>query len=153
MSVLCPAASLSDTGPPVLLPHAPVFASDGQFWKAGQWDGRSGFELPWGQEVFLLSRSIILALGPTQTPIQWVPVFLAGVKAARVVILTTHLHVLARSVLVYAFMQQTGTISRASEKFQFAAPKVIFPWQLFSVVFRIIYFAYFLSGSFGEELS
>jgi len=35
ISVLCPAASLLDTDPPVLLPQAPVFASDGRILKGG----------------------------------------------------------------------------------------------------------------------
>jgi len=35
MSVLCPAASLTDTDPPVLLPQAPVFESDGHILEGG----------------------------------------------------------------------------------------------------------------------
>jgi hypothetical protein len=35
MSVLCPAASFSDAYPPALLPHAPVFASNGHNLDSG----------------------------------------------------------------------------------------------------------------------
>ena len=40
-----------------------------------------------GDEIFRLSRS---ALGPIQSPVQWVPGLSWGVKCGRCVLLTTH---------------------------------------------------------------
>jgi hypothetical protein len=48
-------------------------------------------------QIFLLAPAFRLALGPTQPPIQWVPVVLSpGVKRGRGVTLTTHPHLVLR---------------------------------------------------------
>jgi hypothetical protein len=41
------------------------------------------FESLLGYEIFIFSKTSRLALGPTQPPIQWVPRFCHGGKAAR----------------------------------------------------------------------
>jgi hypothetical protein len=52
MSVLCPAALLSDTDPPVLLPQAPVFASDGHVLEGGVVGWTIRIRMPLGTRVF-----------------------------------------------------------------------------------------------------
>jgi hypothetical protein len=52
--------------------------------------GRSGFDPRQGQRIFPLSSVSRPALGPTQAPVQWVPVvFSPGIKRGRGVTLTT----------------------------------------------------------------
>jgi hypothetical protein len=54
-------------------------------------DGRSQFYFQQGQGLFLFATAFRPALGPTQPPIQWVPlVFSPGVQ------FTTHLHLMPR---------------------------------------------------------
>jgi hypothetical protein len=61
-------------------------------WIAG------GFKSWQGLGIFLFTTKSELALGPTQPTIQWVPGSLSlGGKAAGVVKLTTHLHLMPRS--------------------------------------------------------
>jgi hypothetical protein len=53
--------------------------------------GRSKFDLRQWQEIFPISSASRPALGPTQPPVQWVPVVLCpGVKRGWCVTLTTH---------------------------------------------------------------
>jgi hypothetical protein len=50
-----------------------------------------------GERIFPLAFVTRPALGPTQSPFQWVPGFLSPVKRGRGVTLTTHPHVVPRS--------------------------------------------------------
>jgi hypothetical protein len=43
----------------------------------------AGFEFRHGQETFSFPEPTIPGLGPTQSPIQWIPGLLRGVKATR----------------------------------------------------------------------
>ena len=43
-----------------------------------------GFQSQWGQEIFIVTKSSRLAVGPTLLPIRWVSLFFPGGKAARV---------------------------------------------------------------------
>jgi len=45
--------------------------------------GLSGVRIAGEQVIFIYSQSSSLALGPTQTPIQWIPGFFPGSKAVR----------------------------------------------------------------------
>ena len=46
-----------------------------------------GIESRWGRDFMPLSRP---ALGPTQPPVQWVPVLSQGIKSGRGLTLTPH---------------------------------------------------------------
>jgi hypothetical protein len=51
-----------------------------------------------GQRIYLLAPASRLVLGPTQPPVQCVPLVLSpGIKGSRGVTLTTHLHLVPRS--------------------------------------------------------
>jgi hypothetical protein len=59
--------------------------------------GRLGFDPRQRQRIFPLASASRPALGPTQSPVQWVPgVFSPGVKRGRGVMLTTHPHLVLR---------------------------------------------------------
>jgi hypothetical protein len=67
--------------------------------------GRPGFDSRQDQEIFLFSTAIRLALGPTQSPIQWVPGAISlGINRPGVK-LTTHLHLVPRSKIVELYLQ------------------------------------------------
>jgi len=51
------------------------------------WKLQDGKKNPGGDEIFRPSRP---ALGPTESPVQWVPGLLPGVNCGRGVLLTTH---------------------------------------------------------------
>jgi hypothetical protein len=60
--------------------------------------GRSRFDPRQGQRIFPLTSVSRPVLGPTQTPVQWVPGVLSpGIKRGRGVTLTTHPHLVPRS--------------------------------------------------------
>jgi hypothetical protein len=60
--------------------------------------GRPGFDPRRRQRIFPLPSATRPAVGPTQTPVQWVPGFLSlGAKGGRGVMLTTHALLLPRS--------------------------------------------------------
>jgi hypothetical protein len=77
------------------------FFSTTEFWNLYSvwlWTGWPGFNPLQGQRIFPLTSESRLALGPTQPPIQWIPVFLSlGVKHGQGVTLTTHPHLVPRS--------------------------------------------------------
>ena len=70
-----------------------------------------------GQGVFLFSETSRLALGPTQPPIQWLPVFSLGGESGLVGKFATHSHLIPRLRIsgtiplhpLYAFKERTGT--------------------------------------------
>jgi hypothetical protein len=61
---------------------------------------RLGFDPRQRQRIFLLVPGSRLDLGPTQSPMQWVPGVLSpGVKRGRGVMLTTHRHLVPRLIM------------------------------------------------------
>jgi hypothetical protein len=61
-------------------------------------DRAIGVRSPAGAKIFSLTSMSRPALGPTQSPVQWVPGVLSpGVKRGRGVTLTTHHHLVPRS--------------------------------------------------------
>jgi hypothetical protein len=48
----------------------------------GLWAGGSGIWIPTGTIYFILSKTFVPALGPTQPPVEWVPGFFLDDKAA-----------------------------------------------------------------------
>jgi hypothetical protein len=59
--------------------------------------GVLGFDYRWGLRIFLFTTTFRVPLGPTQSPIQWVPEALSLGVNRRGVELTTHLHLVPRS--------------------------------------------------------
>jgi hypothetical protein len=73
-------------------------------------DWTAGVRSPVEAKVFSLTSASRPALGPTQSPMQWVPVVISpGVKRGRGVTLTTHPHLVPRS--------------RMSRSYTFSPPK------------------------------
>jgi hypothetical protein len=80
---------------------------------------RLRFDPRQGQRIFTLASVSRPVLGPTQPPVQWVPGVLSpGVKRGRGVTLTTHPHLVPRSIMsrnylalsTSAFLACSGTI-------------------------------------------
>ena len=76
-----------------------------------------GFISQQGKEIFLFSEPSSPALGPTQLPTQWVPVFIMSEYSSWGMKVTTQLHLVPRSVMngpvpllpPHTFMACTGT--------------------------------------------
>jgi hypothetical protein len=72
------------------------------------------FDLRQGQRIFLLAAASRPALGPTQSPIQWVPAVISpGVKRGRGVTLTTHPHLVPRSTMSRSYTSSPPNASMA----------------------------------------
>jgi hypothetical protein len=94
--------------------------------------GRSPGE---AKKNFRLSSVSRPALGPTQLPVQWVPVVLSGLKSGRGVKVTTHLHLVPRSVMSRSYIS-----SPHKRLYGTALAFIRFYYSVFSNIFNCMYF-------------
>jgi hypothetical protein len=90
--------------------------------------GRPGFDLRQRQRIFLLASASRPALGPTQSPVQWIPGVLSpGVKRGRGVTLTTHPHLVPRLSMSRSYtsshLKRLNGMKRDSFTFFYCIPR------------------------------